>query len=128
MAGAAGVRTLAPDWGGEVAFQIGSTNERVTLELEGDNSVEQVAELQRQLLAAGALSKAVGLRAERSGAVDITVVQLLAALQVGCPELRIERPSEEFLASLDRCGMRRHLRAALKQEQRNEDGHEGKRP
>jgi len=51
---------------------------------------------------------------------------VLAALQACCPELRIEQPSEEFLASLDRCGMRRYVRAALKQEQGGED--EGKEP
>ena len=109
-----------------MAFQIGSTNDHVTLELEGNNSVERVAELHQQLLAAGAAAKAVSVKAAHSGAIDITVVQVLAALQACCPELRIERPSEEFLASLDRCGMRRHVRAALKQEQRGED--EGKEP
>jgi hypothetical protein len=109
-----------------MAFQIGSTNERVTVELEGDNSVERVAELHQQLLAAGAPSKAVSVQAQHSGAIDITVVQVLAALQTGCPELHIERPSEEFLASLDRCGMRRHVRVALKQEHGDQD--EGKRP
>ncbi len=101
-----------------MAFQIGCTNERVTLELDGDNSVEQVAELHQQLLAAGAQSKAVSVKAQHSGAIDLTVAQVLAALQTCCPELRIERPSEEFLASLDRCGMRRHVRAALRQEKR----------
>jgi len=109
-----------------MAFQIGGTDERVTLELEGNNSVERVAELHQQLLAAGAQTKAVSVNAEHSGAIDITVVQVLAALQACCPELRIERPSEEFLASLDRCGMRRYVRAALKQEQSGED--EGKEP
>lgn len=104
-----------------MAFQIGYTNESVTLELEGDNSVERVAELHRQLLAAGAQSKAVNVKAEHSGAIDITVVQVLTALQACCPELRIERPSEEFLTSLDRCGMLRHLRGALKQEKKESE-------
>ncbi len=102
-----------------MAFQIGYTNEQVTLELQGDNSVERVTQMHQQLLAAGAAAKAVSVNAEHSGVIDITVVQVLAALQACCPELRIERPSEEFLASLDRCGMRRHVRAALKQEQRD---------
>jgi ABC-type transporter Mla MlaB component len=103
----------------KMAFQIGYTNEQVTLELQGDNSVERVTQMHQQLLAAGAAAKAVSVNAEHSGVIDITVVQVLAALQACCPELRIERPSEEFLASLDRCGMRRHVRAALKQEQRD---------
>lgn len=103
-----------------MAFQIGCTNERVTLELDGNNSVEQVAELHQQLLAAKAQTKTVIVKAQQSGAIDITVVQVLAALQSCCPELRIERPSEEFLASLDRCGMRRHVRAALRQEKLDE--------
>lgn len=109
-----------------MAFEIGFTSEQVTLELAGDTAVEQAADLHQQLLAAGAAVKPVRVNAEQSGAIDITVVQLLAALQAGCPELRIERPSEQFLASLDRCGMRRHVRAALKQEQRGKD--EGKEP
>jgi hypothetical protein len=103
-----------------MAFQIGCTNESVTLELEGDNSVQGVAELHHKLLAAGAQTKAVRVNAQQSGAIDITVVQVLAALQICCPEFRIERPSEQFLASLDRCGMRRHVRAALKQEKKEE--------
>ena len=107
-----------------MAFQIGFTSEEVTLELAGDNAVEQAAELHQQLLAAEAGSKPVRVQAEQSGAIDITIVQLLAALQAGCPALRIERPSEQFLAALDRCGMRRHLRAALKQEPGSEE--EGK--
>ena len=110
-----------------MAFQVGFTDEHVTLELAGENAVEQAADLHHQLLAAGAAGKTVSVKAEHSGAIDITVVQFLAALQAGCPELRIEHPSEEFLASLDRCGMRRHLRAALKQEPRAEDeGREGR--
>lgn len=104
-----------------MAFQIGCTNEHVTLELEGDNSVEQVAELHRQLSASGAASKSVTVIANHSGAIDITVVQVIAALQSCCPELRIERPSEEFLGSFDRCGMRRHVRAALRQEKKEEE-------
>jgi len=78
--------------------------------------VEQVADLHHRLLAAGALAKAIGVNAQPSGAIDITVAQVLAALQDRCPELHIEKPSEEFLASLDRCSKRRHLRAALKPE------------
>jgi ABC-type transporter Mla MlaB component len=103
-----------------MAFQIGSTNEHVTLELEGDNSVEQVAELHQQLLAAGAQSKTVSVEVQHCGAIDITVIQVLASLQSCCPEFRINRPSEEFLASFDRCSMRRHIRAALRQETRPE--------
>jgi len=95
-------------------------NERVTLELKGDNSVEGVAELHQRLLAAGAPAKAVIVHAQDSGAIDLTVIQVLAGLQSCCPELRIERPSEAFLASLGRCGMQRHLRAALRQEKREE--------
>ena len=99
-----------------MAFQIACTNECIVLELEGDNSVEDVAELHQQLLAAGATSKAVTVKAQHSGAIDLTVVQVLAALQAGSPRLRIEQPSEALLSSLDRCGMRRHVRAALRQE------------
>ena len=103
-----------------MAFQIDCTNERVILELEGDNSVERVAELHQQLLAAGAASKPVTVKAQNSGAIDLTIVQVLAALQNCCPELRIDQPSDEVLSSLDRCGMRRHVRAALRQEKREE--------
>jgi len=99
-----------------MAFQVEYTNECLTLQLDGDNSVERAAELHRQLLAAGAQSKAVSVMAQNSGAIDITIMQILAALQSCSPELRIERPSEEFLASLDACGMRRQVRAALRAE------------
>jgi hypothetical protein len=104
-----------------MAFQIGYTSECVTLELDGDNSVVRAAELHQQLLAAGVQTKAVMIDAQRSGTVDITVIQLLAALQSCCPEMHIERPSKEFLSSLDRCGMRRHVRAGLRQEKRGEE-------
>jgi hypothetical protein len=99
-----------------MAFQVGNTNQYVTLELDGNNSVEQASELHRQLLAAGAQSKAVNVMAQNSGAIDITIIQILAALQTCCSELRIEHPSKEFLCSLDGCGMRRHVRAALRAE------------
>jgi len=104
-----------------MAFQIGCTNDRVTLKLDGDNSVKHAVILHQQLLAAGVQTKAVTVDAQRSGTVDITVIQILAALQTCCSEMRIERPSEEFLSSLDRCGMRRHVRAALRQEKRGEE-------
>jgi hypothetical protein len=104
-----------------MAFQIGCTSDRVTLKLDGDNSVKHAAALHRQLLAAGVQTKAVTVDAQRSGTVDITVIQILSVLQACCPEMRIERPSEEFLLSLDRCGMRRHVRAALRQEKRGEE-------
>jgi hypothetical protein len=93
----------------------------VTLELDGDNSVKHAVALHQQLLAAGVQTKTVAVSAQRSGTVDITVIQILAALQSCCPEMRIERPSEAFLSSLDRCGMRRHVRAALRQEKRGEE-------
>ena len=99
-----------------MAFQVGNTNECVTLELDGDDSVEHASELHRQLLAAGAQAKAVTVMAQNSGAIDITIMQILVALQSCSPELRIEQPSEEFLASLDGCGMRRQVRAALRVE------------
>jgi len=104
-----------------MAFQVGSTSDRVTMELDGDNSVKHAVALHQQLLAAGVQTKTVTVNAQRSGAVDITVIQILAALQSCCPEMRIERPSEEFLSSLDRCGMRRLLRSALRQEKRGEE-------
>jgi hypothetical protein len=91
------------------------------MELDGDNSVKHAVALHQQLLAAGVQTKTVTVNAQRSGAVDITVIQILAALQSCCPEMRIERPSEEFLSSLDRCGMRRLLRSALRQEKRGEE-------
>jgi anti-anti-sigma regulatory factor len=103
-----------------MAFQIGYTNDCVTVKLDGDNSVERAAELHEQLLAAGVQTKAVTIDAQQSGVIDITVIQILAALQACCPELRIERPSEQFLASLDRCGMRRYVRAALRAEKTSE--------
>ena len=101
-----------------MAFQISCANGRVTLELEGDNSVEQAAELHQKLLSAGAQNKEVNVKAEHSGAIDITVVQVLAALQTCSPGFRIERPSEQMLSSFDRCGMRRSFRAALKPEKK----------
>jgi ABC-type transporter Mla MlaB component len=104
-----------------MAFQIGCTSDGVTLELDGDNSVKHAAELHQQLLAAGAQNKAVTVKAQRCGSIDITVIQILAALQDCCPEMLIERPSEEFLSSLDSCAMRRHVRAALRQDKRGED-------
>jgi hypothetical protein len=107
-----------------MAFQIGCTGECVTLELDGDTSVEQAAELYRQLLVAGVQTKAVTVTAQHSGKIDITIIQVLASLQTCCPELSIERPSEDFLASLDHCGMRRHVRTALRQEKSGE----GERP
>ena len=103
-----------------MAFQIGSTNAYVTLNLDGDNSVKHAVALHQQLLAAGVPTRAVTVDAQRSGTVDITIIQILATLQTCCPEMRIERPSEAFLSSLDRCGMRRHIRAALRQEKRGE--------
>jgi hypothetical protein len=104
-----------------MAFQIGCTSDCVTLELDGDNSVKHAVALHQQLLAAGVQTKAVTVNAQRSGPVDITVIQVLAALQACCSGMRIERPSEEFLSSLDRCGMRRHVRAALRQEKGEEE-------
>jgi hypothetical protein len=104
-----------------MAFQIGCTSDCVTLELDGDNSVKHAAELHRQLLTAGVQTKALTVDAQRSGIIDITVIQALVALQACCPTMRIERPSEEFLSSLDRCGMRRHVRAALRQQKRGEE-------
>jgi ABC-type transporter Mla MlaB component len=104
-----------------MAFQIGCTSDSVTLELDGDNSVKHAVALHQQLLAAGVQTKSVTVDAQHSGTVDITVIQILAALQACCSQIRIVRPSQEFLSSLDRCGMRRHVRAALRQEKRGEE-------
>jgi ABC-type transporter Mla MlaB component len=103
-----------------MSFRIDYLNEQLMLELDGENTVESAAELQQQLLGAGAQTKTVRVAAQDSGAIDITIIQLLAALQNCCPAFHIERPSTEFLASLDRCGIRRHFRSALRQKGRGE--------
>ena len=105
-----------------MSFRVHSSEDRVIVELEGGTSVQHAAELHRELLAAGAPSRPVRVKAQTCGDIDITIVQLLAALETSCPELKIEQASDEFLAALDRAGMRRHLRSALREEKADGGG------
>ena len=99
-----------------MSFVVEQANGQVHLKLDGPNAIECVAELRDVLVKCGAPCLPVVIDADKSGAIDLAVVQLLASLRSSSPEFRIERASDEFLESLDRCAVRRIFHAALKQE------------
>jgi len=96
-----------------MSFRVERVNERVVLTITGPLAIEDVSELRDEFLQCGAPGLAVTINAGQSGIVDLSIVQLLAAIRLSCPEFRIDSASDEFLMSLERCAVRRAFHSAL---------------
>lgn len=95
-------------------FAVERERDRISLTLDGANAIECALDLRDSLVKCGAPALPVVVNAERCGVIDLAVIQILAAMRRSCPEFRIENASDEFLWSLDRCGLRRSFHTNLK--------------
>ena len=90
-------------------FIVRRTEGTLTVELEGAVTLRHAQDLAARIGEAldGCVSVAVDTVRLRD--VDTGILQLLCSLRRTVPALSFENPSEEFLAAVDRCGLRREL-------------------
>ena len=95
---------------------IHKTEDELTVEFEGAVTVRHVRDAAAQL--GVALNAAVCVTAGTSGLrdIDTSMLQLLCALRKTVAVLRFEKPSAEFLAAIDRCGLRRELLGGVRED------------
>jgi len=88
---------------------IHKTEGALKIELEGAITVRHAQEVAAQLGQAldGGISVTVGTAALRD--VDTSILQLLCSLRRTVAALSFKDPSAEFIAAVDRCGLRREL-------------------
>jgi len=81
----------------------------LTVELEGAVTLRHARELAARIGEALGTDAAVTVDTAHLRDVDTGIMQLLCSLRRTVPALFFENPSEEFLAAVDRCGLRREL-------------------
>jgi ABC-type transporter Mla MlaB component len=96
-------------------FSVHRTESRLRLELEGEVTIRQAAELAARI--GEALEGCISAEVEtaRLQDVDTCILQLLCSLLKSAPALSFDLPSKTFLAAVDRCGLRRELLGAVRE-------------
>ncbi len=91
------------------------TEGALTIELEGVVTIRHAQDVATQLAEAldGGVPVTVGTAGLRD--IDTSILQLLCSLRKTVPVLSFENPSEEFIAAVDRCGLRRELLGGAKE-------------
>lgn len=85
------------------------------MDLDGEVTIRDAVNLTARIEEAldGCLSAAVDTTRLRD--VDTSILQLLCSLRKTVPVLSFHQPSVEFLAAVDRCGLRRELLSGIRE-------------
>jgi anti-anti-sigma regulatory factor len=97
-------------------FAVHRTESTLSLELEGEVTVRHAGDLAAKVGEAwdGCVPVVVDTAGLRD--VDTCILQLLSSLEKTAPAISFEAPSAEFLAAVDRCGLRRELLGGVREE------------
>lgn len=96
-------------------FTIHKAGSSLSLELEGEMTIRHAGNLAASIGEALSGCLAVVIETASLRDVDTSILQLLCSLQKTAPELSFNHPSAEFLAAVDRCGLRRELLGAIRE-------------
>jgi anti-anti-sigma regulatory factor len=96
-------------------FAVHQSIDTLHLELQGDVTIRQAGELAARI--AEVLDGCTQVVVDTSGLrdVDTCILQLLCSLQKTAARIAFPRPSAEFVAMVDRCGLRRELSGAIRE-------------
>ncbi len=88
---------------------IHKTEDAFTVALDGVVTIRHAQDVATTLgeMLDGGVSVTVGTAGLRD--IDTSILQLLCSLRKTVPVLSFEDPSDEFIAAVDRCGLRREL-------------------
>jgi len=91
------------------------TEGALSVGLDGVVTIRDAQEIATQL--AEVLDGCVSVRVRTAGLrdLDTSILQLLCSLRMTVPVMVFEHPSEEFIAAVDRCGLRRELTGGTKE-------------
>lgn len=100
-----------------MAFSLQVNEANIKVIFEEDVRVDQARGLWEQLMKAGVPDSVLTIDAKACRSVDFSILQLLWAARALAKSLVVENPSAAFVGSLDRAGMRRAFREALRGQQ-----------
>lgn len=100
-----------------MAFDLQVNDANIKLVFEGDVRIDQAHALWEQLMRAGVPDTVLTVDAGACHSADLSILQLLWAARALAKSFVLENPSAAFLGSLDRAGMRRAFRDALRGQQ-----------
>lgn len=97
-------------------FAVHRAENSLTVKLEQEATIRSAADLAASI--GDSLDGCVSVVVETAGLreVDASILQLLCSLLKTAPALTFPRPSAEFLAAVDRCGLRRELLGGSREE------------
>lgn len=96
-------------------FAVHKTENRLSLDLEGEVTIRHAGNLAASIgeVLDGCVSVVVDTARLRD--VDTSILQLLCSLHKTVPAFSFNQPSAEFLAAVNRCGLRRELLAGVQE-------------
>lgn len=93
-------------------FSLVGTQGKSILRLDGAVTIRHARDLAARLREGLENGAPVGIDTEGLEDIDTCILQLLCSLRKTLPALSFDRPSEAFIAAVDRSGMRRVLLGA----------------
>jgi ABC-type transporter Mla MlaB component len=97
-------------------FAVHRTENRLSLELEGEVTIRHAGDLAAKIGEALDGCVSVVVDTTRLQDVDTNILQLLCSLHKTVPVLSFSRASAKFVAAVDRCGLRRELLGGVQEE------------
>ena len=96
-------------------FAVHKKESSLSLELEGEVTIRHAGLLAARIGEALDGCVSVVVDTSRLQDVDTGILQLLCSLHKTAPVLSFNQPSAEFLAAVDRCGLRRELLGGVRE-------------
>ncbi len=97
-----------------MAFSLQVNEAHIKVIFEGNVGIDQARAMWEQLMKAGVPDSVVTVDAGACHSADFSILQLLWAARALAKVFAVEKSSAAFLGSLDRAGMRRAFRDALR--------------
>ncbi|MGO9258173.1 MAG: lipid asymmetry maintenance protein MlaB [Bryobacteraceae bacterium] len=96
-------------------FSVHQTESTLRLELEGEVTIRQAGDLAARIGEVLDGCSSVVIETARLQDADTSILQLLCSLHKTAPALSFNQPSANFLAAVDRCGLRRELLGGVRE-------------
>lgn len=100
-----------------MAFSLQVNEANIKVIFEGNVGIDQARTLWEQLMKAGVPDSVLTVDAGACHSADFSILQLLWSARALAKSFAVENPSAAFVGSLDRAGMRRVFREALREQQ-----------
>jgi ABC-type transporter Mla MlaB component len=97
-------------------FAVHRAEKKLSLKLEGEVTIREAGDVAARIGESLDGCVLVVVDTAELRAVDASILQLLCSLHRTAPALSFHHPSAEFLATVDRCGLRRELLGGVRED------------